>query len=208
MTKELELVADRLDNLSGRLCTQVASSKVDLTWSIALNYANEIEQINHALGTALANLANARAGAVPDSRPIHSSKVMDDEPKFDLVNRMIPMEVYFFRVGWNACRAALTAQQKAPEGNGIVLCRECGKPTMHMGTLCFHCSKPDSAAHDGVDVEQMARELLGKHPLPDKVSSANGYDAAWAAGFNDAIDLCEEDAIRAIIAALRQPATR
>lgn len=55
------------------------------------------------------------------------------------------------------------------------------------------------------DVEQLARELLEQFPLPVKVSSANGYDAAWAAGFNDAIDLCEKDALRTIIAALSAP---
>lgn len=63
-----------------------------------------------------------------------------------------------------------------------------------------HTTQPPH--QDQGEIERRVRELLERFPV--KVSSANGYDAAWAAGFNDAVDLCREDAIRAISIALTE----
>ena len=50
---------------------------------------------------------------------------------------------------WRAWQAALTREQR--EGYDAVLCRECGQPTMHVGTLCYACAhKPQPEAPGAV----------------------------------------------------------
>jgi hypothetical protein len=102
--------------------------------------------------------------------------------------------------------ASLIAQQKAPEGDGIVLCRECGKPTMHMGTLCFHCSKSDSAAPDGGDVELMARQWREVADEMERWANLHQREDDHSSPIQLNPESLRTWATRIRIAALRQPA--
>jgi len=88
-----------------------------------------------------------------------------------------------FAAALRAGIAALSAQPRETAPRWVeVMCRQCGRPTMHMGSLCFSCSK---ASRGGAEAAPQPREVRG-------VDAVRALVAEWRQrpGITDAYKIC------------------
>ena len=75
---------------------------------------------------------------------------------------------------WRAWQAALTREQREGDAVEPIMCRECGQPTMHLGSLCFRCSKAHKPQQEAPAITQCPKCDCWFEPPGTPTSLPNG----------------------------------